>query len=160
MTSMTTTMIQLAVLAARTDDVDSVLRHVDAMQIALEMADQTATADALLSLADIIQDDGDAFLRIPEIALLGMKAAEQEPDSLVRLAKKAKAACRHARVGDNATLFEICVMATALSSWMAVTDTPHGLTLIRVEDALLEVGRTIGGISITRLTGKVVPAGY
>ena len=52
------------------------------------------------------------------------------------------------------------ILASGLASWLALVEFPHRITLIRVEDALLEIGRCISGAAITRLTGKVVPAGF
>jgi hypothetical protein len=160
MTSMTSTMVQIATMAAMTNDLDAVLRHVDSIQMALEMAGQTRTADAFVSLAEMIHDGCDPFAEIPKIAAMGLRAAEVEPDSMLRLVAKAKAACKNIRAGDAKVLFEISAMASALASWIVIANAPNARTTIRVEDALLEIGRSMAGIAITQLTGKVVPAGF
>lgn len=160
MTSMTSTMIQIVTIASTTRDVDALLRHVDSIQIALETAERPVTAEAFVTLSETIQGGGDLFLQVPAIAQVGIEAQEIEPDSLSHLAIKAKKACRHLRSGDARTLFEITVLASGLASWLALVECPHPITLIRVEDALLEIGRCISGAAITRLTGKVVPAGF
>lgn len=160
MTSMTSTMVQIAAIASSTTDVDALLRQVDSIQIALEMAERPVTAEAFITLSEAIQAGGDVFLRVPEIARIGMEAENIEPDALTQLAVKAKNACRHLKSDDAKTLFEISVLACGLASWLALVVSPNRTTLIRVEDALLEIGRRMSGVAITRLTGKVVPAGF
>jgi hypothetical protein len=159
MAGMTSTLVQIAAAASTTTDAQAILRYVDAIQMALEMAEQEKTADAFLSLSELIQDGEDLFAAIPAIAATGMEAEKDEPDSLSQLVRKSKKACRNLRSTDLDVLFEVTVMACGLSSWAAVAKKPNAATLVRVEDALLEMGRAIAGAAITRLSGKVVPAG-
>jgi hypothetical protein len=160
MTHMTSTIVQIALLASETADKDAVLRYVDAIQMGLEIAKQPATADAFVSLSDFIQDGRDALDNIAEITDIGTRAAHAEPDSLKLLIAEARAGCKRIRVGDAVTLFEISALASAISAWMAVTTTPNTTVMIHAEDAFLDIGRAIGGIAITRLSGKVVPARF
>ena len=155
MTHVKSAFIQIAIIAAANPlHVDEVLRHVDALQIAFETADQPATADAFVLLSEFIQDGRDGFAEMPTILAIADAAAKAEPDSMDRLIMRGRVCAAFMKQREPKTMFAGAIVASALSSWMSITSGPNDAVLTMVQQTIVEIGEGMRDASFASLRDR------